>query len=89
MGLVRVCVGGICQLGPGTHSKWIPVSPTQEQKDNNEKITGQLMLEFSMVNLEDYDPSAEAAQRAAEKAAREKLLKKDVTSLMEKSWRHA
>lgn len=89
MGMLRICVGGVCQQGAGTHSKWLPVSATQEQKDENVKITGELLVEFSMINLEDFDPAAEAAKEAAKNAAKDKKLEKDVASIMEKSWRHA
>lgn len=86
MGMVRLCVGGMCQEGPGTHTTWLPVSGTQEQKDNNEKITGELFFEFSLVNLEDYDPKAELEMAAAEERERQK---RNVAAMMEKSWRHA
>lgn len=89
MGMVRICVGGVCQLGAGEHDTWLPVSATKEQKEENIKITGELRFQFSMINEADYDPVAEAAARKAAAAAEAEKAGQDVATIMDKSWRHA
>ncbi|GMH36837.1 hypothetical protein BSKO_04710 [Bryopsis sp. KO-2023] len=80
MGMVRLCVGGIVQKGPGVHDVWLPLTGTMEQKEEGTKITGELNFEFTLVKVDDYDPKAPAGK------PNKKALGDTIADKMNASW---
>lgn len=82
MGMVRLCVGGICQKGAGKHDVWLPLTGTMEQKEEGTKITGELNFEFNLVDVAEFDPKAEAGKNAPKAGADDD----SVAARMSASW---